>query len=324
MTLRRVEWPSSAGIVNLPAMLVQRIGFGLLLIAVLVGLIYADDRIARSFADAPPAAWTRLGLHTADGLVVTMILAALGALGTRECHRLLTAAGHEPLLLWPLAVNMVLIAVPFVNANQTPGGAFSIHDAPATVTLLTIAFFVAGTLIIRRRQIDGAAGNLAATMLVVVYLGLLPQFLVRLRVEASGGAAWLLLYYLAVVKSCDIGAYFTGYAIGRHKLIPWLSPKKTIEGLAGGIGASVVVAVGVAWLLPAFAKPPDQLPALMHAALFGAAMAAFGQGGDLLESLFKRGASAKDSANAIPAFGGVLDILDSPLVTAPIACWMLL
>ena len=79
-------------------------------------------------------------------------------------------------------------------------------------------------------------GNLGATLLIVLYLGGLAQFFTRLRMDVGGeSGAILLLYSVFVVKVTDIGAYFTGMATGRHKLIEWLSPKKTWEGFAGGI-----------------------------------------------------------------------------------------
>jgi phosphatidate cytidylyltransferase len=108
-------------------------------------------------------------------------------------------------------------------------------------------------------------------------------------------------------------------------MIPWLSPKKTWEGLAGGILASVIMAI----VFPLIAGNGKLSAGLMlglsipKAILFGVLMAVVGQAGDLLESLIKRDAQAKDSAAAVPAFGGVLDIIDSLLLTAPLAYWML-
>ena len=136
------------------------------------------------------------------------------------------------------------------------------------------------------------------------------------------------MYVVATVKVCDIGAFFTGMAIGRNKMIEWLSPKKTLEGLAGGVAASIAVAVLTPIIIDRLAPASSALrglfPSLGVATIFGLLMAIVGQGGDLVESLFKRDAKAKDSANAIPAFGGVLDVLDSPLWAAPVAWWLLI
>jgi phosphatidate cytidylyltransferase len=105
-------------------------------------------------------------------------------------------------------------------------------------------------------------------------------------------------------------------------LIPWLSPGKTWEGLIGGIVlAAAVGAGGVLVLLQVI--PGDSLPSLAGAAVAGAFAAVIGQLGDLIMSLFKRDAGRKDSGHSIPGFGGVLDVLDSPLLVMPFAVWWL-
>jgi phosphatidate cytidylyltransferase len=120
------------------------------------------------------------------------------------------------------------------------------------------------------------------------------------------------------VKSTDIGAYFGGRALGRHKLIPWLSPGKTWEGLVCGVlTAGLVGALLARWIhLPTFPLP------WWKGFVFGMVIGGIGQLGDLLESLMKRDAEVKDSGKLIPGFGGVLDVIDSPLLAAPFAYLM--
>jgi phosphatidate cytidylyltransferase len=165
---------------------------------------------------------------------------------------------------------------------------------------------------------------MAVTMFLILYLGLLGSFAVRIRCMDRGpGGAALIVYFILTVKSSDIGAYFTGMAFGKHKLIPWLSPGKTVEGAVGAVAfAAVIGAAGMLlWrAFPALGPAPFSLP---QALVFGAVMAITGHMGDLTESAFKRDGGAKDSGQVIPAFGGLLDLLDSPLFTAPIA-WALL
>ncbi|MCP4379805.1 MAG: phosphatidate cytidylyltransferase, partial [bacterium] len=110
----------------------------------------------------------------------------------------------------------------------------------------------------------------------------------------------------------DIGAYFTGSAIGKHKLIPWLSPGKSWEGLIGGL----VTAAGVSILITHLAGLEI---AIWQSAIFGVVIGLAGQFGDLCESLLKRSAKLKDSSKMVPEFGGILDIIDSPLLAAPVA-----
>jgi len=310
-------------------MLKHRLFFGAILIAVLLGLIWTDNRISMATEDGAPAFLRSVRLYHCDGIIITAILAVVVLLGTWELHRLLGGAGHAPLLLWPALVNVVLVGLPFLAGNQAlyDVAMERAADHLLTVVMMTVALIVTAFLVACRRQTRGAIGAISTTLLTIFYLGLLSQFIVRLRLSEPEAGAWLVLYFLATVKICDIGAYFTGRAIGKHKLIEWLSPKKTWEGLLGGVTASILVAVFVPILVTRFAGADsvmhDVLPGSGSACLFGLVMALAGQAGDLLESLIKRDAAAKDSASAIPAFGGVLDILDSPLLAAPFAYWML-
>ncbi len=307
-------------------MLKHRLLFGAVLIAGLVGLFYADDALSdMAWSQDAPGILQDIGMARCDGLLVAVVLVLLVALGTRELGVLFAAAGNAPLRCWPVLVNVVLVLIPFVAANGPAGEGDGLHAADTSWTMiaLVVGFIGVAAFVAGRRRTDGAIAAIGASMFMIVYLGLLPQFIVRIRVFGPTGATWLLLYYLAAVKFCDIGAYFTGRAIGRTKLIAWLSPGKTIEGLFGGIAASVVFAVAIPMLVGSLAGPDSPtrglFPDLGAAALFGLMMAVVGQAGDLLESLIKRDAQVKDSAGVIPAFGGVLDILDSPLLTAPIA-----
>ncbi|HPF38179.1 MAG TPA: phosphatidate cytidylyltransferase [Phycisphaerae bacterium] len=301
------------------------------MIVTLSGLLYADARWSGPVATHAPV-WLHnvSGMIAFDGFLVFLTLAILVLLGTRELGRLLAGAGHSPLSCWPMAVNLALIAIPFVAGNGPPANRdlLRLADMQWTVGVLALGVIGTGFLVMRRRRTEGASGAMGATLLSILYLGLLGQFLVRIRMFGPVGSTWLLLYVVATVKVCDIGAFFTGMAIGRHKMIEWLSPKKTLEGLAGGVAASIAVAVLtpiiVDRLAPASSALRGLFPSLAVATIFGLLMAIVGQGGDLVESLFKRDAKAKDSANAIPAFGGVLDVLDSPLWAAPVAWWLLI
>jgi phosphatidate cytidylyltransferase len=120
---------------------------------------------------------------------------------------------------------------------------------------------------------------------------------------------WHLLMLIFVVKSSDIGAYAFGRLFGKHKFSPVISPKKTWEGMAGAVVAAAVVAV-------AFAVSCD-IMAWWLGVLFGVGFAFIGQMGDLAESMLKRDAEKKDASNNVPGFGGILDVVDSVLVTAP-------
>ena len=136
-----------------------------------------------------------------------------------------------------------------------------------------------------------------------------------------------MLTLIAVTKSADAGAYFSGKSLGRNKLVPRLSPKKTWEGLLGGIVMATVVAyVCLRWLFPAVAggaNPPGTVASVSWltgpiggALLLGPLLAIGGLVGDLAESLIKRDAGAKDSGDLLPGLGGVWDVTDSLIAAA--------
>src|ERR1043166_5882991 len=131
--------------------------------------------------------------------------------------------------------------------------------------------------------------------------------------------ALLVFLPLLVTWASDIGAYFVGRAIGKHKLIPAVSPGKTVEGAIGGLVASVIVA----WLIgDRMLRPAAQLGfkwAPWGLILFGVAVSAAAQIGDLAESLLKREAGVKDSSRILPGHGGILDRLDSLFFVLPVS-----
>ena len=196
-------------------------------------------------------------------------------------------------------------------------------------TILALSLVAAVVKHSRHRRVDGAMANAGGTLLAIVYLGVLPGFFLPICMTHS---AWMVLAVVAIVKGADIGAYATGRLVGRHKLIPWLSPGKTVEGFIGGLLlAGLVGAVIGSWLQasrggvngdPSRWGGVSATLAVFVGAGAGILLGAVGQLGDLLESLLKRDAGVKDSG-AVPGFGGVLDILDSPLLAAPVAYWLL-
>ena len=150
--------------------------------------------------------------------------------------------------------------------------------------------------------------NCGANYFSIIYLGLLSGFVLAVRIDFG---LWRLLMFIFTVKSADIGAYTVGTLFGRHKFSPKLSPGKTWEGMGGAVTVAVLIAV-------LFAASCD-IMAWWLAAIFGVCFAFIGQLGDLAESMIKRDAEQKDSANNVPGFGGILDIIDSPLAAAPFA-----
>jgi phosphatidate cytidylyltransferase len=194
-------------------------------------------------------------------------------------------------------------------------------DAPARAAdllLLALALFVITVLISQafRFQVDFSKmlTGIGVTILGVLYIAFLGGFLVSTRVGFEGHAylsTHLLGYFFLVLMGSDTGAYFTGRALGKHKLAPKISPGKTWEGLIGGIvAAAAFAALATFWFFP-------ELP-YQYSIPLAVAMAIVGVLGDLAESAIKRGANAKDAASVLPGHGGFLDRLDSLLLNAPI------
>jgi phosphatidate cytidylyltransferase len=172
-----------------------------------------------------------------------------------------------------------------------------------------------------------STGRIALGTLAIGYAGLLLSFLMNMRFlhgHRWGMAAVISL--IVIVKLADTGAYFVGRALGRHKMSPVLSPKKTWEGAGGGFVAAALGAVFCQlWFVPLLVGEPSAHGSLFQWILYGLVLAAAGMFGDLAESLLKRDAQRKDSSSWLPGLGGVLDILDSLLFTAPPAyfCWVM-
>jgi phosphatidate cytidylyltransferase len=163
-----------------------------------------------------------------------------------------------------------------------------------------------------RRKLYFSGNTVMTAARGVLYFGWSLAFFVLIRNLPSG--KWMVVSIILVIWALDIAAFFTGSLIGKHKLNPEISPKKTIEGAIGG----TIVAVGVSYLLL------TQFVGPVHSLILGSLLAIFGQSGDLYESLLKRTYKVKDSSDIIPGHGGIMDRLDSFLLVAPIAYYYLI
>ena len=185
-----------------------------------------------------------------------------------------------------------------------PGAAL---EVPLAAVLIALAAQAVGD----RATGPAALHGLGASVFGAVWLGLPIGTLVAVDAGAGRGA---LLLLMAVVVASDTAQYYTGTLLGRHRLAPAISPKKSVEGAAGGFAAGIAtMVIGGQWALPTVGA--------WWLAGLGAAVVACGILGDLLESLLKRSAGVKDSSGVIPGHGGVLDRIDALLLAAP-AFWI--
>ncbi len=297
----------------------NRLTYGPIMLAALLGLLYFDYWVEKTTAG-------RLDhsiLHPAPGqglagAGVAILLLVLLPLATVEMAQLLTAERVRPYRTLAAFGSGMLVIHGFLT--QFPWFQHIAASTLAFIIVLTMVFAAA------RRAGAGhtqeAITRMAGTVSSMLYLGGLGWFLMALRVKHSSdvvhgyqGSTQAVVMILLVVKFTDIGAYFGGRSLGKRKLIPWLSPGKTWEGLACGLATAAIVGLicALVWRHALSTLKWDK------ALLFGVIIGGVGQLGDLLESLFKRDAEVKDSGNFIPGFGGLLDVIDSPLLAAPAA-----
>ncbi len=285
-----------------------------------------------------PGPWT--------GLPVAMLAVLLVAFGTLEAAVLLRSAGLSPPTAWSVFVAAGLCLIPWVDMMQQTIGLRPLLSPGINQLPLTLLWLAGGVLgccciVLARPTTERAFSNMAAGVFLFTYLGLLTSFVVRIRSLDPGPAgSTLFIYFVLTVKMSDIGAYFTGMAFGRYRLAPVISPRKTVEGFVGACLLAGLAAV-TGWFLMGSSGDPTAIQEvgevgqagragfvglvpmssrwLIQAFFFGILMAVMGQFGDLVESAWKRDLGAKDSAQVVPSFGGVLDIIDSPVLAAPVA-----
>jgi len=278
-----------------------RILLGAIMIACVAGLLWLDWHVERTGAIElqRPAG----GKAVLRALPVAAVMLVLLAPAVWEIVRLCGAAGILILGFSAVVGTSALATLPFWW--QFVGVPFA---GEALLVLLGAVVCLAFAEQMVRSRMAAALPTVAMTLFTVLYLGVGGAMMLQIRMLEPDGLVRLVLF-LATVKCADIGAYFTGSAIGRHKMIPWLSPGKSWEGLAGGLAAAVGASLLINRLTSAGLGVGETV-------VFGLVVAVAGQFGDLCESLLKRSVHVKDSGSAVPEYGGVLDVIDSPLIAA--------
>lgn len=250
-------------------------------------------------------------------LLVLLFIAVLAGVGVWEYGKLAKAKDLHPSVRLMIVVS-VLEVFAFFLARQFP--------ALGQLPLIVLFVGVIGFFLAHFKHAYKAVPQVAVELFGVCYVAVPLCFMLGILYPLSKGGTfqdgrWWLMYLIVVTKITDVGAYFVGKLWGKHKLAPFLSPKKTVEGAAAGfccaVGASIAMyAVSKTWLVDSFTLTFPQ------AVWMGMVIGVLGQIGDLAESLLKRDAFVKDS-NRLPGLGGVLDMLDSLLLTAPVVYFFL-
>ncbi len=249
------------------------------------------------------------------------LIGVLAMIATVEYFQMLRAAGVK---CFPrFGILLAAVYSGGIYWHFLRGGTAVPQDVDAVAVFIAVAVPFALQL---RYPICGIEGLLAvaANLLGFVYIAFLFNFAARVTFIAPGAnsvpglvsnsGAFLLLWLLAVTKFTDMGAYVVGSMIGRHKMIPHVSPAKTWEGFGGALLFAQLAACGLYALCPvdlAFFKSWG------HVVLLGGLLAILAVIGDLAESVLKRAINAKDSGTMLPGIGGSLDLIDSLCFTAP-------
>jgi phosphatidate cytidylyltransferase len=272
--------------------------------------------------------------------VVSIVAAAVALLAIAEFLKLVTHYAVEPMTLSTyIFVVLFFIFVTFASSGRTPLVETTAMLYGIVVTA-ALASFVFMTEAMRRTNLKTAYPTAAASTFAFGYIAIPMALLVAIR-QQPAGAIWTIFTLLAV-WSGDIFAYFVGKAIGRHRMSPEISPKKTWEGAIASIVASIII--GTLWIhsAPGISSTLLRLglidrrdgmfgleqPQLWPIILLSAVVNIAAQLGDLVESLIKRGAGVKDSGAILPGHGGMLDRIDAMLFAVPVVwaygAWRLL
>ncbi len=273
-------------------------------------VVRADPRLHLRVISAVVFLPLLVWLANVGGLWFTGLIALQVGLGLGEFYRMMADRGMRPSGRLGTAMGLVLIALAYFG----------------TVTQTNL-LFTAGLLIIFCSELLRSEGErgiepMAVTLFGILYVGWLSAHLVFLRelpralgLPYAEGASFVLLAFF-LTWTCDTAAYGFGLWLGRRRLLPAVSPKKSVEGSVAGLLAAIAAAhVARLWFAP-YLTP-------LHATVLGAAVGVFAQVGDLAESLLKRVSGTKDASALIPGHGGVLDRFDSLYFSAPLVFYYL-
>ena len=247
------------------------------------------------------------------GVVLGTVLFSIGSFGVLlsiigggslwEFYRIAEKTGLAPQRILGMTIGIALIAISVMVAAKTIPG----------VALLPFFLLMAIVCIAELyRKKKNPLGNIAATWGGILYAAVPLALLPFIGIQDNEGIViyrpWVILSYIFIVWSNDIGAFLTGSAWGRHRLFERISPKKSWEGFVGGVVMAIGVGLLAGWL---------QESSLLRWGGLGAVVAVSGVWGDLVESMFKRSVGIKDSGRMMPGHGGFLDRFDAMLLSAP-------
>ena len=290
--------------------------------------------IKRICAGLAVAAFWLLTLCYLPGMVIFVVLMAMSVLCQREFYGMMKQRGFEVEDHLGVAAGLIWLAITFIY----PPNLLAQMKWGGELGTLVIALFVFLTLIrtMFNPKVKNPIERVGITLLGFFYLPFMLSYFIRVaqwdavsicEIPQCRTGIFLAAFVAIVVKIGDVGAFGIGTAFGKHKMCPKISPKKSWEGLAGGLLSSVAAALITAMLARKFDFIPGgplESVALLTVAGLGLMLGITGVLGDLFESMFKRSAAIKDSAGLLPGMGGILDMFDSLMFTPAVMYWFLI
>lgn len=243
------------------------------------------------------------------------ILMLLAGTGLAEFYGLVRQRGLVCFRGWGLLAGLLLIGSSFLYLSGLTGAPKLPSKANDFETGILVIFVLGLCLwqFVARSSVSGMLA-ISTTLFGLMYVPWLLNFVQKINFFPGVDGRLYLIYFLVVTKFSDTGAYAVGSLIGRHKMVPRISPGKTWEGFGG----AVLFSVGASLLITHLAGERLAGMHTLHAVVLGLVLAVGAVIGDLIESLFKREVGVKDSGHFFPGIGGILDLLDSILFNAPL------
>src|SRR5213596_864526 len=245
-----------------------------------------------------------------------LLISVFGMIGLWEFYRMLDHKGLPNFKITGMICGAVMLAGSFYYFSKIgPAGSYDFEVAVLLFFLLTVF----GRQMFARLREDEPLQTMAYTLFGLLYVLWLFNFITKivyLLPRSDTGAVtgqFYCLYLIVVTKFSDMGAYLVGSAVGRHQMIPHISPKKTWEVFFGALSLSLLASLALFTLMPGHLS----MLTWTHATLLGLLLGFAAVIGDLAESIIKRSTGVKDSGNFLPGIGGALDLIDSLLFTAP-------